>query len=175
MLQQCACRTAALFYWTTQQLLLSLQEDAADTFFDEMLQRKSARSVRRWNFSSLESEAVDRLQVGEDDAGETTGDLGAGRKRQRPCRPTSVSAAGAAAAADAVMEDGEESDTHIYDCPCGIQTDDGGHMIQCDLCKAWAHIACLQELVSQAQGHRSLSNTPQCGVLVTCTRRPFCI
>ncbi|CAD7700838.1 unnamed protein product [Ostreobium quekettii] len=39
----------------------------------------------------------------------------------------------------------EEEESFVVDCPCGVTYDDGQMMIECELCKAWAHIRCLKE------------------------------
>ncbi|CAD7702283.1 unnamed protein product [Ostreobium quekettii] len=45
---------------------------------------------------------------------------------------------------EAVAGDKEDEESYIVDCPCGVTYDDGQMMIECELCKAWAHIACLK-------------------------------
>lgn len=37
----------------------------------------------------------------------------------------------------------EEDEEWTVDCPCGVQTDDGHPMIECEVCNVWAHIHCI--------------------------------
>jgi hypothetical protein len=37
--------------------------------------------------------------------------------------------------------------SYIVSCPCGVRHDDGAMMIECEDCKCWAHVHCLQLLV----------------------------
>ncbi|KAK9904272.1 hypothetical protein WJX75_008209 [Coccomyxa subellipsoidea] len=64
-------------------------------------------------------------------------------------RPRPSPAPGKAAA----VETQEERDSGMVDCPCGITFDDGQAMIECERCKVWAHLVCLQVQMSQHPRH----------------------
>lgn len=42
--------------------------------------------------------------------------------------------------------------SYIVSCPCGVRHDDGQMMIECEDCKCWAHVNCLQMLVGLLRG-----------------------
>lgn len=39
----------------------------------------------------------------------------------------------------------DEDEEWTVDCPCGVKTDDGQPMIECEVCNVWAHIRCIGE------------------------------
>lgn len=43
-----------------------------------------------------------------------------------------------------ITNDASDNDSYVVDCPCGVTYDDGQMMIECECCKAWAHIDCLK-------------------------------
>jgi hypothetical protein len=57
---------------------------------------------------------------------------------------------GSAAAGEGQGTVGEDS--YIVDCPCGVRYDDGAMMVECEVCKTWAHIDCLQQQASSQPG-----------------------
>lgn len=38
----------------------------------------------------------------------------------------------------------KNEDSYIVECPCGVKYDDGQMMIECEICKVWAHVKCLR-------------------------------
>ncbi|BDA45575.1 probable single myb histone 3 at N-terminal half [Coccomyxa sp. Obi] len=65
-------------------------------------------------------------------------------------RPRASAPPPSRAAATAKQGDGE---TGMVDCPCGVTYDDGQGMIECERCKVWAHLLCLQLQMSQHPRH----------------------